>query len=416
MRLLQLGLTFEDAATEREFERFYAQSFAAYARRMLLLVVALLVADFLADLLLEKQLDAAGNGLRIVLVLPIILATYALSALDWFRRHWQAYMSVAVALSAGAVMIVLLRIDAAGGHGFSSMVGVLNFTFALAFCFIVLGIQFRFAILTGTAVLAAFLYLLLRHSPAYAESGAYFAYHVVTLYLLLASIGWMREKYIRRDFLATRMAEAEREKADRILYKILPRSIGERIKNGEFPIAEAHGEATILFADLKGFTALASRMGPKHLVELLNHIFSGFDEISAEFGIEKIKTIGDAYMGVSGVPEYRDDHAGQAIRAARRMLELVDRLVEARDLPVSVRIGVHTGPVIGGVIGTSKYHFDLWGDAVNIASRMESSGVPGRVQVSEATYWRTRDEFEYECRGEQEIKGKGAMTTYLLRP
>jgi adenylate cyclase len=414
MRLLQFGLTFDEARIEQEFESFYTEAFAGYARGMLLLAVALLVADFLADLLLEKTLNLASNGLRIGLVLPIILATYALSARDWFRRRWQAYMSIAVVLTTSAVLIVLLRIDVAGGNGFSSMVGILNLTFALAFCFIVLGLQFRFAIVTGTAILLFFLYLLLRHSPAHADMGPYFAYHVVTLFLLLGSIGWMREKYIRRDFLATRAAEVEREKADRILYKILPRSIGERIKNGEFPIAEAHGEAAILFADLKGFTVLTSRMGPKHLVELLNQIFSGFDEISAEFGIEKIKTIGDAYMGVSGVPEYRDDHAVRAVHAAQRMIALVAQLAERRGLPISLRVGVHTGSVISGVIGTSKYHFDLWGDAVNIASRMESSGVPGRVQVSEATYWRTRDEFAYECRGEQEIRGKGVMTTYLL--
>jgi adenylate cyclase len=410
-----LGLAFEDPDLEREFEAFYSASFADYARRMLLLVALLLLGDFLVDLMLSPGGGTPANWIRVTVLMPLIALIYWVSSLAWLRRNWQALMSGFVVATSAAVFWTLLAIEREGGFGFSSLVGILNYTFAVSFCCIVLGIQFKYAVVSAAVVTALFLALMALESSLGQAHASYFAYHVVTLFLLLAAIGWMREKYIRRDFVANRIAEEERGKADRILYKILPRSIGERIKNGESPIAEAHGEASVLFADLKGFTELASRLGPKHLVELLNQIFSGFDAICAEHGVEKIKTIGDAYMGVSGVPDYREDHALMAVTAGRRMIGFIAALAERHRLPIGIRIGVHTGPVIGGVIGTTKFHYDLWGDAVNIASRMESSGVAGRVQVSEATYWRTSDTLAYDCRGELEIKGKGVMTTYLLK-
>jgi class 3 adenylate cyclase len=414
MNPLRTGLAFDDPEVEREFKAFYSNSFAEYARRMLLLVALLLLGDFLVDLTLLHGESTPANGLRLTVLLPLVALAYWVSGFGWFRRNWQLPMSALVGITSSAVFVVLVAIEREGGYGFSSLVGILNYTFAASFCFVVLGIQFEYAMVTGTLFTVVFLALMARVSSLGQTHAVYFGYHVVTLFLLLAAIGWMREKYIRRDFAATRLAELERRKADSILYKILPRSIGDRIKNGEFPIAEAHGEASVLFADLQGFTTLAARLGPKHLVELLNQIFSAFDDICARHGIEKIKTIGDAYMGVAGVPEYHDDHALQAVNAGQQMVDFIAELSARRHLPIGIRIGVHTGPVIGGVIGTTKYHYDLWGDAVNIASRMESSGVPGRVQVSEATYWRTNEALEYECRGDVEIKGKGKMTTYLL--
>jgi len=411
--LLHMGLKFSDEEVERRFEVFYSRSFAGFARRMLLLAAALVLGDFLVDVILAGNRATSANWQRLTVVLPLLGAVYWLSSFEWFQRRWQAYMSLGLVLVSGSVFFVLKRIEQEGGYGLSSMVGVLNLTFAGAFCFVVLGIQFRFALLAGLAALAQFLLLLPIHSGLGGD-GPVYAYHVITLFLLLTGIGWAREKYIRRDFFANLTAEHEREKADRILFQILPRSIGDRVKNGEFPIAESHGEVSILFADLQGFTQLASRLGPKHLVELLNRIFGGFDEICDRLGIEKIKTIGDAYMGVCGLPEYRDDHALQAVIAGREMVELIQRLATQGGLPINVRVGVHTGPVISGVIGTRRYHYDLWGDAVNIASRMEASGLPGRVHVSEATYWRAHTELAFECRGEIDVKGKGAMTTYLL--
>ncbi len=211
-----------------------------------------------------------------------------------------------------------------------------------------------------------------------------------------------------------RQLSVERERSERLLLNILPTAIAERLKGGEAVIADTFPEATVLFADLVGFTRLAADITPAELVRLLNVIFSSFDQLAAHHGLEKIKTIGDAYLVVAGVPEPRADHA-EAI--ARMGLDMVRALDELRILDVRIpalRVGIHSGPVVAGVIGTHKIAFDLWGDAVNTASRMKSYGIAGEVNVSEAVRQRLGDGFVVKNPRQIEMKGKGLMTTYCL--
>jgi adenylate cyclase len=206
----------------------------------------------------------------------------------------------------------------------------------------------------------------------------------------------------------------ERERSERLLRSILPGPIAERLKDSPGTIAEAFTEATVLFADLAGFTAFSRGADPHELVQLLDAVFSEFDRMAAAAGVEKIKTIGDAYMAVAGLPHPQPDHAAAAAEMAFRMRESFAALARDRGLPLDLRIGIHSGPVVAGVIGRDKFSYDLWGDTVNLASRMESHGAPGMIHVSAATRALLGDRYRFEPRGEVIVKGSGPMETFFL--
>jgi PAS domain S-box-containing protein len=206
----------------------------------------------------------------------------------------------------------------------------------------------------------------------------------------------------------------EQEKSEQLLLNILPQAIAERLKKNETTIAEYFPEVTVLFADIVGFTHLATIMPPIDLVELLNKIFSRFDLLCEQHGLEKIKTIGDAYMVVGGLPDPRADHAEAIAQMALDMQTEIARFNANNKKYFSIRVGIHSGPVVAGVIGIKKFIYDLWGDTVNIASRMESHGLSWRIQVSETTYKLLERKYLFQERGIIDVKGKGGMRTYLL--
>ena len=208
--------------------------------------------------------------------------------------------------------------------------------------------------------------------------------------------------------------EAEYKKSEALLHNIMPPSVAERLKQAPEVIADSHKPVTVLFADIVGFTDMAGRSTPEALVTLLNQIFSRFDALVEDMGLEKIKTIGDAYMVVAGLPAAREDHAHAIARLALAMVAATKDVSRKTDRRLQIRIGIHSGEVVAGVIGQKKFAYDLWGDTVNIAARMESHGEPGRIQISDDTAGILEDRFELEPRGEIEVKGKGMMTAYFL--
>jgi adenylate cyclase len=221
-------------------------------------------------------------------------------------------------------------------------------------------------------------------------------------------------------FFLVRYTERRRHEAqalaDDLLSNAIPMSIAARLKHGDERIADAYPDTTVLFADLVGFTPWAGRTDPDAVVSFLDDLFSRFDALAATCGVEKIKTIGDSYMAVAGAPEPRPDHAEAAMALARGMLVILAEVCERDDLDLELRIGLASGSVVGGVIGQKRILFDLWGDTVNLASRMESSGVPGRIQVAPSTWELLREApaYSFEARELIEVKGLGLMTTYLL--
>ena len=221
---------------------------------------------------------------------------------------------------------------------------------------------------------------------------------------------WLRDR--EQKFI--RDLDFEKRRSEALLLHILPQSIVTRMRNGEMVIADHFSEATILFCDLVGFTSISKDLPADQTVDFLSKIFSAFDRLAAEHGVEKIKTIGDAYMVAGGIPEPQSDHAIRVVSLAPRMLEVVKAIGKSTKLNLQARIGIHSGAVVAGIIGTHKFIYDVWGDTVNTASRMESYSLPDRIHVSAATRLVVGDRFKFKPRGLLQIAGKGMMETHFL--
>lgn len=234
--------------------------------------------------------------------------------------------------------------------------------------------------------------------------------------VLRARIGACLEKKRLRDRERAYIKKLrhEQERSDQLLLNILPRPIANRLKEGQRQIADFFPDVTVLFCDLVGFTLISERLPPADLVAMLNKIFSMFDLLAEKHGLEKIKTIGDEYMAASGLPMPRKDHAEAVAEMALDMLAVMDRFNAKHGTSIRIRVGLNCGPVTAGVIGTKKFAYDLWGDTVNLASRMESHGIANAIQVTEATYKRLRHRYAFQRRGIIHVKGKGALCTYFL--
>jgi guanylate cyclase len=219
-------------------------------------------------------------------------------------------------------------------------------------------------------------------------------------FLLMASFARQREDAQRR--------------ADELLLNILPRRVADLLKARQQRIAEQIEATTIVFADVVDFTPMSSRLAPSEVVDLLDRVFTAFDDLAETYGLEKIKTIGDCYMVAAGVPVPREDHAQAAADMALAMCAVVDRMERDDGTQLQLRIGLNSGPVVAGVIGRKRFIYDLWGDVVNTASRMESHGAPGRIQLTASTHELIRDEFECVPRGPVQVKGKGAVEAWFL--
>jgi class 3 adenylate cyclase len=247
---------------------------------------------------------------------------------------------------------------------------------------------------------------------------AFFALNLLgvatTAYVLLQYFVRARERALAELARQHQALEIERAKSERLLLNVLPEPVAARLKEHDEIIADACPEVTVLFADIVGFTPLAGRLPAAELVGVLDNVFGRWDALASANGVEKIKTIGDAYMVAAGVPLPRDDHAEAIAEMALAMGPEVARVAAETGLELEVRIGIDSGPVVAGVIGRAKFIYDLWGDTVNTASRMESHALPGTIQITERTYDRLREGYELQPRGQLEVKGKGPMSTYLL--
>lgn len=211
-----------------------------------------------------------------------------------------------------------------------------------------------------------------------------------------------------------RLLDRERERSDHLLLNVLPAHIAERLKGSGSSIADGHDNVTVLFADIVGFTRLSAQKSPEALVQLLDRVFSAFDELADIHGLEKIKTIGDAYMAAAGLSDGSTDHATASAHMAHDMLAVANRIAAETGEALSLRIGLCSGPVVAGVIGRKKFIYDLWGDTVNTASRMQSHGIPGAIQCSASTAAILGDAFKVTPRGPIPIDGKGTMLTFLV--
>lgn len=232
----------------------------------------------------------------------------------------------------------------------------------------------------------------------------------------VTSILYIVMRYFQSQKAKVLMAlEAEQARSEKLLLNVLPKSIVERLKTDRYKIADRYVSVTILFADLVDFTGISHGMDANDLVDLLNMVFSKFDQLAEQYGLEKIKTIGDAYMVVGGVPNARPDHAHAIANMALDINQALSDISLRFGKPLAMRVGINSGAVVAGVIGTSKFSYDLWGDAVNLASRMEQQGIAGQIQVSQSTYDLLKDDYDFELRGGIPVKGQGVEQAFILK-
>ncbi|HEY3815841.1 MAG TPA: adenylate/guanylate cyclase domain-containing protein [Polyangiaceae bacterium] len=409
---------FVDRALEAEYAR---ESFERSIRPVTRFTVVLSAAVFLAygahdAFIMPAPLLHEAWAIRYGLAVPMFAVVVPLMWTRFYARWYRpallvfAFTMSAVVLSLGAV---------ARGEP-----AVLQSSWAPLF--LVLGpfiARFDVAYELAYAILSVLLYNVL--TVALAHTGFVVPVSInmaiVSMGLIGVLVARQMERQAREVFLQGRTIQAqmealdaEKQKSDALLLNVLPAAIAERLKLENRPIADGFQDVSVLFADIVGFTRLSARLAPEALVARLNQLFSAFDDLLDRFRLEKIKTIGDAYMVVGGLNGGKD-HALALAELALDMLARIAELSAQLNEDFSVRIGINTGPVVGGVIGKKKFIYDVWGDTVNIASRMESTGSPGSVQVSHETYLRIQHMYEFEDRGEIEVKGKGPMRAWLIK-
>ena len=347
-------------------------------------------------------------GLLTAALIPFIYQLASLASLALFART-KSFQFFRLTQAAMMTILPFLLQWTIGGYVASSAVSLWALVAAI-------GTLFFFSASASIPWFLAFLGLSLVSGllePVLAQSAARIPDAVRTAFFVLNVGGVSVTAYVLLQY-AVRARDAAFARSEGLLLNVLPKAIAERLKRSSGVIADSHPDVTVLFADLVDFTPFTERTDPARVVGVLDEIFSAFDVLAQRHGLEKIKTIGDAYMVASGLPESRTDHAHAMAEMALEMQPEVDRIGRPLGLELGLRIGMHSGPVIAGVIGRHKFTYDLWGDTVNTASRMESHGIARRIQVSDATYRQLCDEYEFEERGEIEVKGKGRRTAYLL--
>ncbi len=372
------------------------------------LVAVLFLADALVTVFVEPEVFAATTAIR------TLVGLYAVAAalVAWREQRAQQAPLLALILSGGVALDVATAARVTGGLESPYFVGQMLVMVGAVLLF---PMEWHEILATTLSVWAAD--LLVSAPGAGPYSAATWATHV--MFLLFASMiaglaGIWGSRLRRREYLGQAALAWEKAKSEGLLLNILPASIAERLKAGEEPIADRIPEVTVLFADIVGFTSFSADRSPSEVVESLDAMFTVFDELISTHGLEKIKTIGDAYMAVAGLPEPGKNHVEAAARTALAMLLKMVELRERAGPDLEIRVGLHTGPVVAGVIGMKRFQYDVWGDTVNVASRMESHGKPGRIQVSSAVRLRLNGQFQFELRGEIEVKNKGKMTTWWL--
>jgi class 3 adenylate cyclase len=408
---------FVDRALEAEFvTESFALTIQPFTRYAVGLATVVFLSYGLHDyFVMPAALHREAWVIRYSLALPMLAVVLPLL---WTRspsRHRGAMLLFGLTINA----VVLLLGDIVGGE-----VGALQTSYAPLV--LVLGpfivrhdvtCEIAFALLT--LVLYNVIALALGHPSLVAFISINMA--IVSMGLMGTLVARQMEGQAREAFLQRRTIrdqllalDAEKKKSEALLLNVLPAAIAERLKSENRPIADGFQDVSVLFADIVGFTQLSERLTPQELVERLNELFSAFDDLLDRLRLEKIKTIGDAYMVVGGLNGGKD-HALALAELALDMLARIRELSDSHGDNLSVRIGINSGPVVGGVIGKKKFIYDVWGDTVNVASRMESTGIPGAVQISHETYLRLRHMYVFEDRGFIDVKGKRPMRAWLIK-
>ncbi len=368
----------------------------------------------ITDLIAFGEMDAIRSRIIFFFTIPMLAFTFVQTYFPRAEKRYQWSTAILTVMNFG-ITDVLLVLYAPGVAAVFQRQATVLFTIVFYTC-----LRLRYVYAAGAAL--AYTAIVVTVSAATGFIGTHALVTLVNFFIISHIVGgivsFRLEAVFRIDFQRGIELAAAHAKSEELLLNILPRQVADRLRATPGTIADHYENVTVMFADLVNFTPLALSTGPQQIVELLNGIFSRFDALAEHFGVEKIKTIGDAYMACAGLPDRTTDHALRIARMALAMQDVVLTFNASNGTTLDLRIGVNTGPVVAGVIGQRKFIYDLWGDTVNLASRMESHGEAGLVQVAEATALALEDlaphDFVLEDRGIIEIKGRGGLRTFWL--
>lgn len=406
----RLGLSFPDPRAEREFIDADNRAAVPRVRVCALLALALSVPFLTLDLTTLK-------GDRPLVVLLLVLSTCCLVGVATAMTWWPAAHQRAQVLTAGTIAAYSWCASVGGAvtgaaPDYAAFTAVLMLLGAVG----VARVRFGTALLTAALTVPLALGVMVLSYDAAGYQLAFEAMCFSAFTLLNLAVALFLEQSKRRMFLVNRALAAERQRSEELLHNVLPAEIVSRLQGTPLPIADSYEQATVLFADIVGFTPLSTSLPADEVVHLLDLLFSSFDDLCETRGMEKIKTIGDAYMAVAGVPTSTPDHAIRAVELALDMQRVATRLSPSWPGGLALRIGISSGPVIAGVIGTRKFAFDLWGDTVNTASRLEAHGRAGRIHVADSTRRLLDGRYAFDGPHRTAVKGKGTLDTHFLLP
>ncbi len=409
---MKAGLRFEDPAEEAAFFGEIARSYRVFAGVALILGAAIFYMFHLWDPIIDPVHAEAAYRIRVYFVCPAVLLTAVALLIPRSERFYEPIATFGTIVGGVGMSVICGTLDRGIDQGAAGILLVMLFVFSLVPLRIPYFATFCAAI--GGSFWAAHFF-----SGSYSPGMPLVNFLLVGtgIFLGMISAVW-RERSARKQFHTLKQLNQSHLRIEELLHSMLPRSIVDRIQSGETMIADEHGEVSIVFSDLVGFTDLSRRVGATELITILNRLFSSFDAAADRHGMHKIKTIGDAYMAVGGITADHpfEDHCERAAEFAFAMQRAVSTISAELDVQLSIRVGLHIGPVVAGVIGKSRPAFDCWGEAVNLASRLESSASPGGVQISESAYQRLRTRYPIEVHREIDLKGIGLTTVYLLLP
>ena len=407
---VRLGLRFADDEQERAFADRYVRLSLSNIQVYALLGGVAFYSFSLLDQVIDPVHAPLAHQIRLWVLIPIglFLSLFLLTPLG--KRWIEGVIIIGGAIGIGGLSYIYSVLDN----------GYLQFPLGLTLVVLGSGIMFpmRFVYLLLTFPMTIAMVLAAHYLWA-REPDTWLIVNIITALTATsfsALAGFARERNARKQFLTEIDLTASRERVEQLLHSMLPRDIANRIQAGETSVADSYDEVCIIFADLSGFTELARRISPPHLVKMLNNLFSVFDLEAERLGVERIKTIGDAYMAISGLTKNRagGDHVENAAEFAFAIQRAVQRFIVNSGYPINVRIGIHIGPVVAGVIGVTRPAFDCWGESVNFASRLESRADPGTILISENTHWRLWSGYETEIQNDIDLKGFGASRVYRL--
>ena len=404
---------FSDAGTERAFLRAERAERGQAIRALIVVAVATLFSYIVLNPMHFPREGVIAYTSAASALIALMIAFFLLTRTRFYLDRPWIDLPLFAALAAAMMALALALAGQAAVTGFPPHVMVLvQMGILVVFASVGFAGTFRLYLVWALGVLALFAVWLASRDVA-AISKVYTLTNFSTFFLFALYFNWDIERRARKVFAAHRELEAERAKTEALLYNVLPQEVAARLRSGE-SVADAFSDVTVVFVDLVGFSSLAKRMYPGHLVEMLNTFFSAADSAAQRHGLAKVKTIGDAYLAVAGAMGSRETDCRAALAFARDLIGRLQGIARDTGLDLKARIGIHTGPVVGGVIGSTRLAYDYWGDTMNVASRLQGAAPPNGVAVSEATYYRTMADQAFEAQ-QALLKGIGEVRIYTAR-